>query len=568
MKKVFLVFFIFIFHFAQSQETPPPAPEFPPPTATQFPTVRPRPPEDPNKESSSFIGDPESLDPLRARRENLKDDNEPVLDDIKQVLDAPLPPPVVEQAPAVEKSPEGFEASQPAAPAEAKPRAKKIVKKTNTPQKKMAVQKPKSKPKTKAQVARNADEPDQQVEKKFYQNYMRYNAEPTSTEQWSAATFGRSAEVYIVQKGDTLWTISETLFGDSLFWPKIWALNRQGITNPHYILPGMRVNFFPGSFDDVPTLAVGEFSPNADSSGKNPQAKASSVSEDPENPFMQAPVEIPADEMALYQTPDDSEDTPVNLEAFGGGIEANKKAGDGTRLNSKDRPTRLPPSIPIYRSELYFGQPRKIEMIDLEPPKKIPFVYTTDIFLTDRLVLSDLRIPRLSSISVGCNPGDLIEDVEFIRKTPTDEYTILQPLDRVSLDNKKFLYPYKKVGTIRYYEDKLKIKDCHYYLSADQIFVPTSVLQSLKSKKISQEAPKILGGPTVMDQANFYQSQSVYVDMGSLNFDLGQVFGVKSTRIDSPAGKIKILDRFGSYALGIILDESNPIRTGDPIIPQ
>ena len=563
MIQVFLTFFILAMlggAFAQAQEVPPPAPELPPPAAVQYPAVRPRPPEDPNKESSSFIGDSENLDPLRARRENLKDDNEPVLEDIRQVLDAPAPPPTPE------KSPEGFEASQPQAPAASKTSVKKIATKSKPAKKKVAVQKPKVKSKAKRTVVRNSDDPDQQVEKKFYQNYMRYNAEPTSTEQWSAATFGRSAEVYIVQKGDTLWTISETLFGDSLFWPKIWALNRQGITNPHYILPGMRVNFFPGSSEDVPTLAVGEFSPHPGSPEKSMKAEA--LSEEPGNPFMQPPPEVPADEMALYQTPDDSEDTPVNLEAFGGGIEANRKAGDVTRLNSKDRPTRLPPSIPLYRSELYFGQPRRIEMIDLEPPQKIPYVQTTDIFLTDRLVLSDLKIPRLSSISVGCNPGDLIEDVEFIRKTPTDEYTILQPLDKVILDNKKFLYPYKKVGTIKYYEDKLKIKDCNYYLSADQIFVPTSVLVSLKSKKLSQEAPKILGGPTVMDQSNFYQSQNVYVDMGSLNFDLGQVFGVKSTRIDEPAGHIKILDRFGSYALGVILEESNPIRSGDKIIPQ
>ena len=42
-----------------------------------------------NSESSSFIGDPDNIDPLNPTRENLKEDEEPVLEDIKQIIDAP-----------------------------------------------------------------------------------------------------------------------------------------------------------------------------------------------------------------------------------------------------------------------------------------------------------------------------------------------------------------------------------------------------------------------------------------------------------------------------------------------
>ena len=52
---------------------------------TSDPIVRPRNAE----ESSSFMGDPDQLDPLPVNRENLKEDEEPVLDDIRQVLNAP-----------------------------------------------------------------------------------------------------------------------------------------------------------------------------------------------------------------------------------------------------------------------------------------------------------------------------------------------------------------------------------------------------------------------------------------------------------------------------------------------
>ncbi len=42
---------------------------------------------------------------------------------------------------------------------------------------------------------------------------------------------------YVVQKGDTLWGLSEGLFGDPQVWPTLWSFNPQ-ITNPHWIYPG------------------------------------------------------------------------------------------------------------------------------------------------------------------------------------------------------------------------------------------------------------------------------------------------------------------------------------------
>ncbi|WP_371375538.1 LysM peptidoglycan-binding domain-containing protein [Thalassotalea aquiviva] len=44
-------------------------------------------------------------------------------------------------------------------------------------------------------------------------------------------------KTYIVQKGDTLWDISEIFLNEPWLWPKLWRLNPE-IDNPHLIFPG------------------------------------------------------------------------------------------------------------------------------------------------------------------------------------------------------------------------------------------------------------------------------------------------------------------------------------------
>ncbi|MBW2107191.1 MAG: LysM peptidoglycan-binding domain-containing protein [Deltaproteobacteria bacterium] len=48
---------------------------------------------------------------------------------------------------------------------------------------------------------------------------------------------------YTIQKGDTLWDLSEHFFDSPWVWPDLWGKNTQ-IHNPHWIYPGKRIRIY------------------------------------------------------------------------------------------------------------------------------------------------------------------------------------------------------------------------------------------------------------------------------------------------------------------------------------
>lgn len=56
---------------------------------------------------------------------------------------------------------------------------------------------------------------------------------------------------HTVERGDTLWDLSQRYLGSPWYWPKVWSYNPE-IANPHWIYPGNMVRFFPTG-EEVPT---------------------------------------------------------------------------------------------------------------------------------------------------------------------------------------------------------------------------------------------------------------------------------------------------------------------------
>ncbi len=54
---------------------------------------------------------------------------------------------------------------------------------------------------------------------------------------------GDSGFYYTIQKGDTLWDLSQRFYQSQWDWPGLWEMNKE-ITNPHWIFPGKKIRIF------------------------------------------------------------------------------------------------------------------------------------------------------------------------------------------------------------------------------------------------------------------------------------------------------------------------------------
>lgn len=534
-----------------AQEAAPPA-EAPPAESTDGSVAAPDPaklpkpksrqktkPGNPPNDSSSFIGDPDNLDPLNVNNESLREDDEPVLEDIKDVLNSKkkkkTPPPSNAAAEAPAASPSDAPVDAP--PPEVTPEAPPPVVEAPPP--------PAPEPPPAPTVA--ADDPDLALEKKFHDIYQTYNKNPTPDDIWAEASGKQTARLYEVQKGDTLWSISKILFGDPNFWPKLWAINKQGILNPHFINPKMKIFFYEGTEEEAPTLTVGENAPAE-------EPKETAVAGDGAAAGAEgAPAGTPAEEKPNLTT------------------EEQKIAEAGKVARSKYKPLRnIPPSLPEGRNLVYFEGANKKKVkemrIDLGQEPRSEFFYANDIVITDVNVKSDVVL-RISEVEkMRCSPGRLFKDIDFSGAL-VDQYDIYERLPGLQTST-GFKYTYRLTGTAKSYKDKyLSVVDCNSFVATDLIFVPKNQMKELATQKISDlEFPTLIGAPDNSEQKFYAPLQYAFVDFGPKNYNVGESFRLLSELTDAVNGEFKVIEKFGSYAVVIMTEVKEQILIGDRVI--
>lgn len=141
-----------------------------------------------------------------------------------------------------------------------------------------------------------------------------------------------ASDLITVERGDTLWGLSEEAYGDGEDWPKIFEANRATIENPDLIFPGQQLRT-PDAHDNAPAT-----SPPARAHHNHPQQPSTGTKEPPVHQAPPTPTPTPPAQseeqppVLLADNPNGSNHRAVTVDADGSGVLARALIGSGVFL--------------------------------------------------------------------------------------------------------------------------------------------------------------------------------------------------------------------------------------------
>ena len=384
---------------------------------------------------------------------------------------------------------------------------------------------------------RNPDEPDYSLENQFNNLYKRFNAQPTSDTSWSAVS-ENVPNVYVVQRRDTLFSISKILFGDSQFWPKIWAINNQGITNPHIIAPGLNVNFFAGTSSNPPSISVGTFS------GLNTESA-------PLTQFKEGQVNEFGDRVRDYSKQNTEFDRLV-------------KEGSGRGQ------VGILPSLPELRGGKFFYKTET--SIEITPKVFVPASEPQNPYvLTSTEIASDYKVKVEDADDLVCKAGQYVPaTLQLNLSAQPGEYNLVVK-DTEKLPQLKKTHFYQNIGRVTIQADgSLRVKKCLLNVTTDVLIVSDEKLAAVEPtvETLNDTELQIVEGLFLPNQDYYYSKQYVIISASQAGLQEGQSLSIYSKNVGKNVGQVKILKNTGTLSVGYITQSNELIRTGDTVVVQ
>lgn len=420
--------------------------------------------------------------------------------------------------------------------------------------------------------------PDLSKEIYFHNLYKNFNSSPTDTTAWSQAKRGK-AEKIDIGKSDTLWKISEILFGDPYFWPKIWSLNSEKIENPHQIFPHQTIRFTAGSLTQPPSLAL-EAEGTKPEEAKMVTVESQVLAEQTEvKESVPAPVANAAEQAPVAKEESSDVDLdPKVIELMG---LANLPLGtESSTVVHQDLPKSLPNWVFAARRPRLKFEAKSLSKVPKASSEPVRFFISKD----------EIKgVGEFAGTEMGFATGTILQHVQLkIQDGVQDRkfYAVSyrgKVNDPVSGD-KGYVYQYEgiveKLDSVNSGERLYRgqILDAILPVQKGALLVPGDVPQFQQDlTDISAAKATLIGGEQESVRRLLQQGSIVFLSGEGLNSGTSYpIYRKNALRVDDnmefenprKIGFVKIIQTSEKFATGVIVSASEEIQVGDVTDPS